>query len=157
MRKLTKLMGFNLSNFRVLGKRFYLFLYVIVLVTFSVVSFADQEGRRDFNYIVKFPKGTSTAQITKSAPRGEYHNYILSAKQGQRMTIFISALESNAVFQIKSPKNIYLSKAGEEDDAKSWDGILPSTGSYTISVSGDRGNANYKLRISIKAINRNNQ
>ncbi len=40
--------------------------------------------------------------------------------------------------------------AGDEDDAMTWSGTLPSSGDYKIIVGGTRGNATYKLTVSIK-------
>jgi hypothetical protein len=43
-----------------------------------------------------------------------------------------------------------LSGAGEEDDAMNWSGELPEDAEYVIVVGGTRGNASYKLTLSIK-------
>jgi hypothetical protein len=41
------------------------------------------------------------------------------------------------------------SQAGETDDATVWQGTLPVSGKYLIVVGGTRGNAAYKLKITI--------
>lgn len=67
------------------------------------------------------------------------------------MTLNISSLEKNAVFQVYlEGEQQTLAGAGEEDDAMKWSGELPSDGEYVIVVGGTRGNATYELTISVK-------
>ncbi len=76
--------------------------------------------------------------------------YVLGAKSGQRMTVKVTALENNAAFQIKGPDGDYLEGAGEMDDATNLTVTLPRSGDYRIIVGGTRGNASYKLTVSIR-------
>ncbi len=99
---------------------------------------------------VKFAKGKSSVTLSNAVIRGEQDTYILGARSGQRMTVKVTALENNAAFQIKGPGGDYLNGAGEMDDATSVSVTLPNTGDYRIIVGGTRGNASYKLTISIK-------
>lgn len=66
------------------------------------------------------------------------------------MTVRITALENNAVFQIENPHAKYLEGASEEDDATRVTVSLPDGGDYRIIVGGTRGNASYRLTVSIK-------
>ena len=80
------------------------------------------------------------------------------------MAVSITALEKNAAFTIYQPgykagkdadgimeiKGATLQGAGEGDDATTWRGVLPTSGKYLILVGGTRGNATYKLKISIR-------
>jgi hypothetical protein len=66
------------------------------------------------------------------------------------MTIKITSLEDNAVFQIEGPSGSYLIDAGETDDATNWSGPLPADGDYKIIVGGTRGNTEFKLTVSIR-------
>jgi hypothetical protein len=99
---------------------------------------------------VKFAPGKSSTTITCAVIRGDRDIYILGAKAGQKMTVNITSLEKNAVFQIENPDGEYLEKAGEGDDQTKWSGTLPDPGDYKIIVGGTRGNATYKLSITIK-------
>lgn len=100
---------------------------------------------------VRFPKGSSSTTISGAVIRGDRDRYYLGAKKGQTMSVRISSLEKNAVFQIYLPgEQEPLSGAGEEDDAMKWSGELPADAEYVIVVGGTRGNASYKLTISIK-------
>jgi Tol biopolymer transport system component len=106
---------------------------------------ARQEGKR-----VTFSPGSQSATLKGSVVRGERDEYLLDARAGQQMSVRISSLEDNAVFQIYEPgRNRTLPRAGERDDAREWSGELPTSGDYTIVVGGTRGNATYTLRVTI--------
>ena len=66
------------------------------------------------------------------------------------MNVKITSPEDNAVFQISDANGEYLQGAGEADDATALTSDLPRTGDYEIVVGGTRGNASYKLTVSIK-------
>ena len=66
------------------------------------------------------------------------------------MSVKITSVEKNAVFFIEKPGGGYLDGAGEGDDQTVWKGILPDRGDYRITVAGTRGNATYKLSVTIK-------
>ena len=100
---------------------------------------------------VRFARGSNTAVVKGSVVRGERDTYILGARAGQTMTVRISALEDNAVFQIYRPGGKQTLKgAGEGEDAKEWSGRLPASGNYEIVVGGTRGNATYRLEVKIE-------
>jgi hypothetical protein len=112
---------------------------------------------------LKFPSGNNSTLIQGSVIRGESDQYFLTAKAGQKMEVGITAVEKNAAFAIYQPgykvgkdadgileiKGTALQGAGEGEDATAWQGVLPSSGKYLILVGGTRGNATYKLKITI--------
>lgn len=98
---------------------------------------------------VKFRKGRSSATYKNAVIRGERNTYVLGAAAGQQMSVSISSLEDNAVFQIRGP-NGYLPGAGPGTDRKSWSGQLPANGKYRVIVGGTRGNATYTVTFSIR-------
>jgi hypothetical protein len=100
---------------------------------------------------VRFAKGTSSTTIKGGVVRGERNRYYIGAKAGQKMTVKITSLEKNAVFQIYyRGEEESLPGAGDGDDATHWSGELPIANEYVIVVGGTRGNASYTLTISIK-------
>ncbi len=100
---------------------------------------------------VRFDKGTSSTTIRESVVRGDQDRYYVGASEGQTMTVKITSLEKNAVFQIYlEGEQKSLPGAGDEDDAMNWSGKLPEDSEYVIVVGGTRGNATYNLTISIK-------
>ena len=98
---------------------------------------------------ISFDAGESSATVSGGVIRGERSVYVIGAKSGQLMSVEITSLEDNAVFQIKTPGGKFLSYAGDGDDATDWNGQLPESGDYKIIVGGTRGNASYKLTVSI--------
>lgn len=116
-----------------------------VVLSFTVVISADGITRR-----IRFAKGRQSATVSYSVVRGDRDTYILGAGAGQTMTVKITSLEDNAVFQIENPDGEYLEGAGDGDDAMSFTGSLPDKGDYKIIVGGTRGNASYRLTVSIK-------
>lgn len=121
----------------------------IAIVTFLLLSASGVTGQ-DHAKRVRFAKGRSSVTLSNAVVRGERDTYIVGAKAGQRMTVRVTALEKNAAFQIEGPGGEYLDGAGEMDDATNITATLHETGDYRIIVGGTRGNASYKLTISIR-------
>ncbi len=120
---------------------------LIVLLVLGSDSFAALDG---ITKRVKFAKGKSSATFSNAVIRGERDTYLLGARAGQKMTVRITALENNAAFQIENPDGEYMERAGETDDATNVTVSLPDSGDYKIIVGGTRGNASYRLTVSIK-------
>jgi hypothetical protein len=127
--------------------RLLLFTVLTAIAVFSlaVITSADGITKR-----IKFARGKSSATVSNAVIRGDRDTYIVGARAEQMMTVKITSLEKNAVFQIEDPNGEYLQDAGEEDDATSVTNSLPETGDYRIIVGGTRGNASYKLTVTIK-------
>ena len=100
---------------------------------------------------VRFARGTSSTTITGAVIRGDRDRYYIGAKKGQTMSVKITSLEKNAVFQVYlAGEQESLPGAGDGDDAMKWSGELPADNEYVIVVGGTRGNATYTLTISVK-------
>ncbi|MBD0271873.1 MAG: hypothetical protein ICV73_08075 [Acetobacteraceae bacterium] len=112
---------------------------------------------------IRFARGASGAEIRGAVARGERAVYSLEARGGQRMSLRIAAPERNAVFQVYAPGAVpeikdsvlevageALPGAGEGEDATRWTGVLPRTGAYLVVVGSTRGNATYRLAVSIR-------
>lgn len=135
-------------------------LFLSAAVLFAGLGNVHAEGVRK---VIQFPKGKSAATLAASVVRGDSDRYTLVAKADQTMTVGIRSKEENAVFTIYQPgyssvvedgvamiQGPTLEGAGEGEDAMSWSGRLPASGTYLIEVGGTRGNASYKLTVSIK-------
>ena len=94
---------------------------------------------------IQFARGANSATIENAVVRGTRDTYLLNARAGQKMTLSISSVEKNAVFDIIAPNQRAISR-----EATSGSFILPKTGDYRVIVGGTRGNATYKLQVSIK-------
>ena len=100
---------------------------------------------------IQFARGSSSATVEGGVIRGERDRYYLGAKKGQTMSVKITSDEDNAVFQVYLPgEEDALPGAGDGDDAKDWSGELPRDAEYIIVVGGTRGNASYRLKVSIE-------
>ena len=99
---------------------------------------------------INFKRGKHSATVSGSVVRGDRDTYIVRAKAGQLMSVTINSRENNAVFQVKGPDGEYLQDAGEGDDAAEVTNVLPQDGDYKIVVGGTRGNATYRVTVSIK-------
>ncbi len=99
---------------------------------------------------IRFAPGAISATIEDAVIRGTRDIYLVGASKGQTMIIKITSLENNAVFELKAPPN----KAGQrrilDPETINWTGVLPQSGDYQVIVGGTRGNANYKLQVTIK-------
>src|SRR5262245_50036212 len=124
--------------------------HLIVAIIISVFAFGSIVAQ-GVKQKIRFPRGSSSTTISGAVVRGDRDRYYLGAKSGQKMSVKITSLEKNAVFQVYRPGGQEtLAGAGEEDDATNWSGELPEDGDYVIEVGGTRGNATYKLTVSIK-------
>jgi hypothetical protein len=97
---------------------------------------------------VRFARGRTTTVIKDAVVRGTRDRYILRASRGQTLTVHITSLEDNAVFDVyRLGSNQPLDGAQETMD---WTGELPRNGDYVIVVGGTRGNATYTLEVTIR-------
>jgi hypothetical protein len=100
---------------------------------------------------IRFARGSSSAEVSGSIVRGEVHRYLLDARAGQRMEVRVRSAEGNAVFQLHPPRGGgALPGAAEGEDARRWSGALPASGDYLLVVASTRGNASYRLQVSIR-------
>lgn len=123
----------------------------ILLVLLMIFAAAGINSQVNDDKRIKFKKGESSATVAGSVIRGEEDSYILNASKNQKMIVTLSSTEDNAVFRIKDRSSrYYLDGAGEIDDAKKWEGTLPSDGEYKIIIGGTRGNTEYTLMVFIE-------
>ena len=112
---------------------------------------------------IRFDHGTSNGAVQGSVARGERALYSLSARAGQTLTAHITAVEANAVFQLYPPgarpvqrdgmlevDGSALPGAADGEDARSWQGQLPASGTYLFVVGGTRGIASYRLSVTVR-------
>jgi hypothetical protein len=129
--------------FKIRFKLPVIFILIMVSMVFGVTK-ADQTKR------IKFAKGKSSKTVSDSVLREEVHYYLIKVNQGQRMTVKITSIEKNASFRIIKPSGEYVEGAGEMEEPTNWTGNVPESGDYKIEVGADRGNATYRLTVSVK-------
>jgi hypothetical protein len=116
-------------------------LAVLLLVTSVTVPAQGDRTRR-----VRFARGRTTKVINDAVVRATRDRYILGARAGQTLIVHITSLENNAVFDIYAPGG----RRTLAEETTDWTGELPRSGDYVISVGGTRGNATYRLEVSIR-------
>ncbi len=119
---------------------------VIILMLILLIGSSDLLAQTR----IRFARGKSSAVVSNAVIRGDVDTYLVGAKARQKMTVKITSVERNAVFSIEKPGGGYLDNAGEDDDQTVWRGTLPESGDYKITVAGTRGNATYRLTVTIK-------
>jgi hypothetical protein len=120
-------------------------LLVAALLFVTAISVPAQSDR---TRRVRFARGRTTTVIKDAVIRATRDRYILGARRGQTLTVHITSLEDNAVFDIhRLGSNRTLDGAEETTD---WSGELPRNGDYVIVVSPTRGNATYTLEVTIR-------
>ena len=124
-----------------------IFITLFLLLSVSpIISIAQN----DIIKLIKFAKGKSSATVRGAVLRDEIETYIIKVNKGQKMTVKITAIEKNGSFSIEKPSGDYLQDAGEMDDQTVWSGTVPESGVYKIQVAPTRGNATYRLTVSVK-------
>ncbi len=84
--------------------------------------------------------------MNNSVIRGTRDRYVLEAQAGQTMTVDLTSLENNAVFDIINRST----NSPLVQESTVWRGALPTSGNYEIVVGGTRGNATYTLTVGIE-------
>ncbi len=94
---------------------------------------------------IRFDRGKFSKTVHGAVVRGTREKFRVGAAKGQTMTVWITSLEDNAVFQVFS-KSGTLSKP----ELTEWSGKLPANGDYLIEVGPTRGNATFDLNVEIR-------
>lgn len=98
---------------------------------------------------VQFPRGRTTAVLNGRADKDGRH-YLLRARAGQRMIVHLSSPKKDIHFQVVPAR-----EGGEAIEssvqARDWEGDLPETGDYYVSVFSNKEAGDFTLEITIRA------
>jgi len=138
------------------------FLSLALASFLAWIGIAQPSGNAEEIKKIQFAPGASSAQVRGAVVRGERALYSIEAREGQHMSVHIVSTEKNAVVQAYVPgakqevrdsvlhiSGNTLPGAGEGDDAARWSGRLPTSGVYVLAVGSTRGNATYRLNVTI--------
>ncbi len=123
------------------------------LVLFGAAGLAlAQHGGKAEPGRIEFKRGATSTTVSDVIRGDEEAEYVLAAKQGQRLTIKITSVPAkSSVFQLLGEDNDTL---GLEHDANfDISIVLPKTGDYFINVKRPteaKGTSRYKLTVTIK-------
>ena len=93
---------------------------------------------------VSFEPGATGVTLRNSLPDNKSKRYLVECNSGQSMTVKVPEGTVSAV--IIAPNG---EKVATANSTTPWQGQLPSSGDYTIEISGDN-KANYKVKIEVK-------
>lgn len=120
----------------------------LVIVALLLLNVGLAPAQSDRTRRIRFERGHTTKTIEDAVVRGTRDRYLLRARRGQTLTVHITSLEDNAVFDVyRAGSRQTLDGAQETTD---WSGELPRTADYVIDVGGTRGNATYTLEVTIR-------
>jgi hypothetical protein len=117
----------------------------ILLLAATVLPMQGTSVRR-----VRFPRGRTTAVLRGSIINDGMNQYLLNARSGQKMTVHITSPRNRAKFDVylRGDRSV-LANSGSEDTTD-WEGELPASGDYVISVYSVGGNSRYTLEVAIR-------
>lgn len=120
-------------------------LLIISLILVFSSSASDNSDKR-----IKINNKTGSATITDQLAKSETISYLLGARANQLMKINLSS-DEGMHFSIKDLRTgLFLDGATEFDGARTWEGVLPTTGDYRITVSSEGVSGNFTMNISLK-------
>jgi hypothetical protein len=124
---------------------FILTSVAILLLATTALPMQDTSVRR-----VRFPRGRTTAILRGTIVNDGMNQYLLGARSGQKMAVHITSPRNRAKFDVylRGDRSA-LANAGAEDTTD-WEGELPESGDYVISVYSVGGNVRYTLEVTIR-------
>ena len=117
-----------------------------------VATAAAQRGGKAEPNRIEFKHGTSSTTISDVVHNDEQAEYVLSARQGQRLTIKLTNVPAkSSCFDLKGPDGV---DVGLEYDCNwNYSKVLPATGDYFLVVSRPstaKGTSRYKMTVTVR-------
>src|SRR2546421_5276145 len=124
----------------------------LLLVLFTCGAAMAQHGGKAEPNRIEFKHGATSTTINGVVHGDEQAEYVLSARQGQRLTIKLTSVPAkSSVFQLLGEDNDTL---GLEYDANfNYSGVLPKTGDYFINVkrpTSSKRTSRYRMTVTIR-------
>ena len=126
--------------------------WLLVVSGYCYIASKRSTGGKAEPSRIEFKRGATSTTVSGVVRGDEEAEYVLSAKQGQRLTVKITSLPlKSSVFQLLGEDNDTL---GLEYDANfNVSVVLPKTGDYFINVKRPteaKGTSRYRLTITIR-------
>ncbi len=100
---------------------------------------------------ISFAPGTNSTEINSTIAERATNRYLLSAQQGQSITVTISSPNNDVRLSISGEDGTLLKAA--EDGQFSWIGQLPATQDYLIGALSVGAATTYTLRVTLAPLN----
>ncbi len=98
---------------------------------------------------INFLLGTTTGSVTGTIQAGETKTYVLEASQGQPMIVMTNSFNNDVTMSIKTKGGTSILSAASK--LSNWQGTLPTTEDYYISIYGGATAENFTLSVEIPA------
>jgi len=98
---------------------------------------------------INFLTGTTTGSVTGTIQAGGMQTYVLEASQGQPMIVMANSSNNDVTMSIKTKGGTSMLSAASK--LSNWQGTLPTTEDYYISVYGGAVAENFTLSVQIPA------
>jgi hypothetical protein len=139
-----------------------------VLATAAVVALAGPVRAADTLREIQFKPGQTNVKAHGHLALRDSDIWVITAKAGQAGDIRVTSIEDNVSFRIFQPPAALKRQIGAMEvdgpqlpgivpvqglDAgagRHWTGVLPAAGTYYVVVGSDRGDASYKLMVTVK-------
>ena len=141
----------ELSSLSYLRKSAFICGFFLLFLVSATSAFAQGGGKAEPGRIEFKPDATS-ATVTGYVRNSEQAEYVLSARQGQRLIIKLTNVPAkSSCFDLLGPDD---ADVGLEFDCNwNYSKVLPATGDYFINVSRPsqaRGKSRYRLTVTVK-------
>jgi hypothetical protein len=124
----------------------------LVILIVCAAAMAQKGGGKAEPNRIEFKRGSNSTAINGTVRGDEEAEYVLAAKQGQRLVIKLASVPAkSSVFQILGEDNDTLGL--EYDSNFDYSGVLPKTGDYFITVARpgkSKGVSRYKLTVTVR-------
>ena len=142
----------NQVSFSYLCKAVFICGTFLIVLFGAISTFAQRGGGKAEPNRIEFKRGTSTTTISDVVHNDEQAEYVLSARQGQRLTIKLTNVPAkSSCFDLKGPDGI---DVGLEYDCNwNYSKVLPATGDYFLVVSRPsqgKGMSRYKMTVTVR-------
>ena len=133
-----------------LARSVYLATFAVCALGAAFLLSPEWSQAKDMKPIA-FASGANSASFKGDIQGMDRDVYPITAKAGQTMKVTVKNKLKLVLFHIQVPgAEKYLPGAGEEDDATTWQGTLPASGTYKIIVGAMKGkDTTYTLDVQI--------
>ena len=96
---------------------------------------------------ITFLSGATVGVVSAPIQPGQYQSYVLDAFQGQPMFVYVGSLNNDVTVSIKAENGASLLDAAAHQI--SWQGSLPQTGNYYLTVHAGASTENFSLTVTL--------
>jgi hypothetical protein len=98
---------------------------------------------------IAFLDGATVGTVSASIQAGQSQNYVLKALQGQPMFVYVGSLNNDVKLSVQRQDGAALLSADAHQ--ASWQGSLPQTEDYFITVHGGNSTESFSLTVTLPA------